>query len=113
MTVCRVKCCRNVVRGQSGRLYSGAGRHVSIPIEGPYPGGSVFSEWHNRAACKGATDLFFSYDGEVVAHARQICEGCPVRQECLLTALADRNLYGVWGGTTEAQRRRIHRRRVA
>ncbi len=73
----------------------------------------MFSEWHKRAACKGETESFFSYDEERVAHARAICESCPVHQECLQTALADRNLYGVWGGTTEAERRRFHRRRVA
>ncbi len=82
-------------------------------LRGRFWGDRVFSEWHNRAACKGGTDLFFSYDEEKVARARAICEGCPVRQECLLTALADRKLYGVWGGTTEAERRRFHRRRVA
>jgi len=73
----------------------------------------VFPEWHHWAACKGETEAFFSYDEETVAHARAICEGCPVRQECLQTALADRNLFGVWGGTTEAERRRLRRRRVA
>jgi WhiB family redox-sensing transcriptional regulator len=73
----------------------------------------VFAEWHDRAACKGETESFFSYDEERVEHALAICEDCPVRQECLQTALADPNLYGVWGGTTHAERRRLHRRRVA
>jgi WhiB family redox-sensing transcriptional regulator len=73
----------------------------------------VFSEWLSRAACKGETDWFFSYDEEFVEHARAICEDCEVREECLQTALADPNLYGVWGGTTKAERRRIHRKRVA
>jgi WhiB family transcriptional regulator, redox-sensing transcriptional regulator len=72
----------------------------------------VFSEWRKWAACRGVPELFFSYDEERVAHARAICDGCPVRQECLQTALADRRLYGVWGGTTEAQREAIRRRRV-
>jgi WhiB family redox-sensing transcriptional regulator len=73
----------------------------------------VFSEWHNLAACKGETEAFFSYNEERVAHARAICEDCPVRRECLQMALADSNLYGVWGGTTQAERRRFRRRRVA
>jgi WhiB family redox-sensing transcriptional regulator len=73
----------------------------------------MFLEWHVRGACKGETEAFFSYDEEVVAQAVAICEGCPVRQECLETALADRNLFGVWGGTTQAERRRMHRLRVA
>jgi WhiB family redox-sensing transcriptional regulator len=73
----------------------------------------VFTEWHKRAACKGETDFFFSYDEEMVEQARAICQECPVRQECLETALADANLYGVWGGYTKAERRRLRRRQVA
>jgi WhiB family transcriptional regulator, redox-sensing transcriptional regulator len=82
-------------------------------LRGRIRGKSLIQEWHKRAACKGDTDLFFSYDEEIVARARQVCDACPVRQECLLTGLADRNLYGVWGATTEAQRRQFRRRRVA
>jgi hypothetical protein len=41
-----------------------------------------------------------------------ICEVCPVRQECLEAALADPVLVGLWGGTTDAERREL-RRRVA
>jgi WhiB family transcriptional regulator, redox-sensing transcriptional regulator len=44
---------------------------------------------------------------------RALCEGCPVRQECLETALADDSLVGLWGGTTDAERREIRRGRVA
>ena len=73
----------------------------------------MFSEWRKWAACRGASEPFFSYDEERVARAIAICEGCSVRKECLQTALADRRLMGVWGGTTEAQRARIRRRRVA
>ena len=72
----------------------------------------MFPEWYKRAACKGETESFFSYDEEKEAHALAICKDCPVRQECLETALADRNLFGVWGGTTRAERRRFHRRAV-
>ena len=73
----------------------------------------MFAEWRDRAAWKGETESFFSYEEETVAHALALCEDCPVRQECLRTALADSNLSGVWGGTTHAERRRIRRRRVA
>lgn len=75
----------------------------------------MFSEWFKQAACKGETDAFFSYDEEMQEQARAICEGCQVREECLQAALADPNLYGVWGGTTKSERRRMHRdrRRVA
>jgi WhiB family redox-sensing transcriptional regulator len=46
--------------------------------------------------------------------AKQVCEGCPVQEECLEYALEHRIDHGVWGGASERQRRRIlKRRRVA
>ena len=44
---------------------------------------------------------------------RELCEGCPVRQECLEVTLANSDLVGLWSGTTDPERREIRRRRVA
>lgn len=44
---------------------------------------------------------------------RELCEGCPVEQECLEVALADPDLVGLWGNTTEAEQRERWRRAVA
>jgi WhiB family redox-sensing transcriptional regulator len=44
---------------------------------------------------------------------RALCEGCAVRQECLAVALADPDLVGLWGNTTDAERRELRRRVVA
>jgi WhiB family redox-sensing transcriptional regulator len=44
---------------------------------------------------------------------RDLCDECPVRQECLEVALADESLQGLWSGTTEIERRQIRRGRVA
>ena len=44
---------------------------------------------------------------------RGLCEGCPVREDCFEAALADDSLVGLWGGTTEAERREIRRGAVA
>ena len=41
-------------------------------------------------------------------HAKVVCIGCPVQRECLEYAL-DNGEYGVWGGTSERERRRIRR----
>jgi hypothetical protein len=41
---------------------------------------------------------------------RRICRGCPVRRDCLATALT-RHEWGVWGGTTEHERERLGMRR--
>lgn len=42
--------------------------------------------------------------------ARSICELCPVRQECEQHALANKEYYGMWGGLTPIERRRIQRK---
>jgi WhiB family redox-sensing transcriptional regulator len=68
--------------------------------------------WHQEAACAGQTDLFF-VKGTPPTRTRQICGGCPVREECLAYALADPELVGLWGGTTERERRELRRQRVA
>jgi len=74
----------------------------------------VLSQWHKQAACRGhGPDDFvrgpkFTYDD-----VRALCETCPVREQCLEFALADGTLTGLWGGTTDAERREIRRRRVA
>jgi WhiB family transcriptional regulator, redox-sensing transcriptional regulator len=69
--------------------------------------------WWTRAACASADpELFFpiSYSGPAlrqVARAKAICARCPIQQECLQYALAAGSIQGVWGGMTEAERRRL------
>ncbi|MEZ5311676.1 MAG: WhiB family transcriptional regulator [Microthrixaceae bacterium] len=43
----------------------------------------------------------------------QVCATCPVKTQCLEYALANRIDHGVWGGTSERERRRILKRRSA
>ncbi|HLT70084.1 MAG TPA: WhiB family transcriptional regulator [Acidimicrobiales bacterium] len=65
-------------------------------------------EWMARAACAGAsTETFFPQQGEndKVEAAKRVCSGCPVRVECLSYALEHRIVFGVWGGTSEKQRK--------
>ena len=70
--------------------------------------------WTARAACEGVdTELFYPVAPEQEAEALAICATCPVRAQCLDAALRDREQYGIWGGTTPEQRRRISRRRAA
>lgn len=42
--------------------------------------------------------------GNTTKAVKEICAACPVQTACLEYALADRDLYGIWGGTTEAER---------
>lgn len=66
------------------------------------------SAWENLGACRGIdTSLFFPGRGESVAEAKAVCAGCVVRVECADFALSTNQRFGIWGGTTERERRRI------
>jgi len=67
--------------------------------------------WALDSACRGLDSAMFfpGHDGESEP-ALRVCAGCAVRDECLDFALETRQRYGIWGGTTERQRRRMIRR---
>ena len=68
--------------------------------------------WMQHGRCRGAKPTeFFPSDGMGVEIAQRVCDGCPVRVECLEYALLHRIEHGVWGGASERERRRILRRR--
>ncbi|CAN5601145.1 hypothetical protein BH24ACT5_BH24ACT5_17330 [soil metagenome] len=64
--------------------------------------------WTTDAACRGMpADLFFPQQGQPSDQAKAVCAGCPVRTECLNYALTHYELFGIWGGTSQKQRRRL------
>jgi WhiB family redox-sensing transcriptional regulator len=66
--------------------------------------------WQDRAACFGIEpDVFFPISEEEAGAALAYCSVCRIREECLAWALKNGERYGVWGGTTEQQRRRLQR----
>ncbi|MGA1362071.1 MAG: WhiB family transcriptional regulator [Ilumatobacteraceae bacterium] len=68
--------------------------------------------WRHRGACNGLDpSIFFPESEEDSDEAKSICAECPVRIPCLEHALSLREKDGVWGGTTEKERRRIIRQR--
>ena len=70
------------------------------------------TEWMRRGNCRDEPpNLFFPSDGAGVDVARQLCATCPVKEPCLEYALRNRIDHGVWGGTSERERRRILRQR--
>lgn len=70
------------------------------------------TDWMARGNCQEEPpSLFFPSDGVGVDVARQICATCPVKSPCLEYALRNRIDHGVWGGTSERERRRILRQR--
>jgi len=71
--------------------------------------------WRNQAACRDSDpDLFFPIGSagasvdEIVA-AKAVCRSCPVEQKCLQYAFETNQETGIWGGTTEEERRRLRR----
>jgi len=68
-------------------------------------------DWTTQAACRDeAPDALF-VQGAAQNRAKVVCQGCPVRTECLADALDTRTEFGVWGGMTERERRALLRRR--
>lgn len=63
-----------------------------------------------KARCRGRDpEVFFVRGASQSRRAVRICERCPVRPECLDYALELRIDFGIWGGMTERQRRRLLR----
>lgn len=70
-------------------------------------------EWMAEAACRvKPPEFFFPADGSGVEEAIKVCGGCAVKSECLEYALKNRIDHGVWGGTSERERRRILKARA-
>ena len=67
--------------------------------------------WQDYANCLGVDpDLFFPERGASTREAKEVCRGCVVRAECLEFALANGEKFGIWGGLSERERRRLKRR---
>ncbi len=55
--------------------------------------------WRASAACAGGpSSKFFPPSEALEDAAREVCQACPVRRECLAYALATRPAFGIWGG---------------
>ena len=69
--------------------------------------------WQERANCLGVDpDLFFPERGASTREAKSVCRGCEVRVECLEYALQHGEKFGIWGGLSERERRRVRRQRA-
>jgi WhiB family redox-sensing transcriptional regulator len=67
-------------------------------------------QWQDRALCAQTDpEAFFPEKGGSTREAKKICLGCEVRNECLEYALAHDERFGIWGGLSERERRRLKR----
>ncbi|HEX5349733.1 MAG TPA: WhiB family transcriptional regulator [Pseudonocardiaceae bacterium] len=95
-------------------------RDISWPAEGrielqgdwgPFDGhDQQEQDWQERALCAQTDpEAFFPEKGGSTREAKLICSGCEVRAECLEYALAFDERFGIWGGLSERERRRLKR----
>ncbi len=75
--------------------------------------GSTDEAWQGQANCMGVDpELFFPERGSSTREAKEVCRGCVVRVECLEFAIANGEKFGIWGGMSERERRRVRRARL-
>ncbi len=81
----------------------------------PEPGATAGPDWRSLSACRDADpELFFPLSAwgpslTQLATAKAICSRCEVSAECLRFALNSGQEYGVWGGTSEDERKEMRR----
>ena len=72
--------------------------------------GAAEQEWQEQALCAQTDpEAFFPEKGGSTREAKRICQACAVRDECLEYALLNDERFGIWGGLSERERRRLKR----
>ena|GEM_PF-103303 len=67
--------------------------------------------WQTEALCAQTDpEAFFPEKGGSTRDAKKVCSSCTVRAECLEYALANDERFGIWGGLSERERRRLRKR---
>ena len=93
--------------------YAGLVRQEELPSSG---GGTTSGDeqWRLDALCAETDpEAFFPEKGGSTREAKRVCGGCAVRMECLEYALANDERFGIWGGLSERERRRVRLQRRA
>ncbi len=71
---------------------------------------AIRTDWIEQANCRCVDpELFFPARGGSTKEAKAVCKGCVVRDKCLNHSLVQGERFGIWGGTTEQERRRLRR----
>ena len=96
------------IRGHTGRRQGVHRMHDDTTAHG-----EAADNWQDHANCLGVDpDLFFPERGASTREAKEVCRGCVVRDDCLEFALQNGEKFGIWGGLSERERRRIRRQRA-
>jgi len=93
------------VSSQSTAYWSDGAAGPVLADEDPAP-----PHWADRALCAQTDpEAFFPEKGGSTREAKRTCRACEVRAECLQYALDHDERFGVWGGLSERERRRLQR----
>src|SRR6059058_4371312 len=117
----RVSCKSERAFGRRMRLPRGGLRRTSSDAQ---EGGTLMDgqgvvadllgnapEWQERALCSQTDpEAFFPEKGGSTREAKRICSRCEVRADCLEYALTNSERFGIWGGLSERERRKLKRR---
>lgn len=68
------------------------------------------TDWHANGLCSQTDpEAFFPEKGGSTREAKKVCKGCDVRPECLEEAMQSEDRFGIWGGLSERERRRLNK----
>ena len=82
-----------------------------MELHGIFPAEDL--SWQREANCLGVhPDLFFPERGASTKEAKEVCRACVVKDDCLEFALRSGEKFGIWGGMSERERRRLRRIRA-
>ena len=88
-----------VIALQAPQVYAVGDDDVEVPDE---------LEWQERALCAQTDpEAFFPEKGGSTREAKRVCVAYPVRLQCLEYALGNDERFGIWGGLSERERRRL------
>ena len=69
--------------------------------------------WQERSLCAQTDpEAFFPEKGGSTRDAKRVCEACVVKDQCLEYAMENDERFGIWGGLSERERRRLRRARA-
>ena len=102
--------CGTRCRGVRCRTCDNRHRATCVAVAEQPPQWSPPGPWVDEALCAQINpEEFFPPKGGSVRAAKAVCARCPVVAECLSYALEHNEAFGVWGGKSERERRRLRR----
>jgi len=101
------------IKGRGGSMMEDYGLDPAVLDPGPGFDDDGALSWQERALCAQTDpEAFFPEKGGSTREAKKVCLSCDVRADCLDYALANDERFGIWGGLSERERRKLKRRAV-